>query len=195
MRRLGEALGRDPMVLYRHVVNKAVLLDAVVEMVLEQLAVDSAAPDWSGELRRFARRFRELALAHPNVVPLLVTRPLATPLGLQSMGMLRPLEQILDLLTRAGFDGADALHIYRTLFGVLYGHVLTELQERVEHLEETNDLLRLGLNRLPIGAFPNLRGLASELASYDGSAELELGLDILLAGLEATLPRADGSSA
>ncbi len=34
-------------------------------------------------LRAVAHDFRDLALAHPHVVPLLVTRPLATPLGLR----------------------------------------------------------------------------------------------------------------
>jgi hypothetical protein len=42
-------------------------------------------------------------------------------------------------------------------------------------------------SRLPIGEFPLLRGLAHALASYDGAAELERGLDILLTGLAATL--------
>jgi hypothetical protein len=41
--------------------------------------------------------------------------------------------------------------------------------------------------RLPIGEIPLLRGLASVLAGYDGPAELERGLDILLAGLTTTL--------
>ena len=68
------------------------------------------------------------------------------------------------------------------------GHVLNELQEVVEKPEETDDVLRLGLHRLPIGEFPLLRSLASVLASYDGAAELERGLDILLAGLATTLP-------
>jgi Tetracyclin repressor-like, C-terminal domain len=76
----------------------------------------------------------------------------------------------------------------RALFGFLHGHVLNELQEVVEKPEETDDLLRLGLHRLPIGEFPLLRGLASVLASYDGAAELERGLDILLSGLATTLP-------
>ncbi|MGW7446239.1 hypothetical protein [Kitasatospora sp. NPDC054795] len=47
-------------------------------------------------------------------------------------------------------------------------------------------MLRLGLYRLPIGEFPLLRGLATALASYDGAAVLERGLDILLAGLATT---------
>jgi AcrR family transcriptional regulator len=187
MRRLARALDRDPMILYRHAPNKAALLDGVAETVLAQLTVDPADPDWSAQLRTVARRYRRLSLAHPHVVPLLVTRPLATPLALRPQGTLRPLEDILTLLTRAGFSGSDALHIYRALFGFLHGHVLNELQELVERPEETDDLLRLGLYRLPIGEFPLLRSLAPVLARYDGAAELERGLDILLTGLTATL--------
>jgi hypothetical protein len=145
-------------------------------------------PTGASELRKVARDYRRLALAHPNVVPLLVTLPLSTPLALRPPGVLRPLEDILVLLMRAGFTGANALHIYRALFGFLYGHVLNELQELVENPDETDDLLRLGLHRLPISDFPRLRGLAATLASYDGAAELERGLDILLAGLGTMAP-------
>jgi AcrR family transcriptional regulator len=187
MRRLAAALDRDPMILYRHARNKAALLDGVAEIVLAQLKVDSADPDWAGQLRVVARGYRLLALAHPHVVPLLVTRPLATPLALRPRGTLRPLEDVLALLTRAGFTGPDALHIYRALFGFLCGHILNELQELVDNPDETDDLLRLGLHRLPITEFPLLRSLAPVLASYDGATELERGLDILLTGLTATL--------
>jgi len=189
MRRLAAALRRDPMIVYRHAANKAALFDGVAEIVLAQLKVDSADPDWAGQLRAVARDYRRLALAHPRVVPLLVTRPLATPLALRPPGTLRPLEDILALLTRAGFSGPDALHIYRALFGFLHGHVLNELQELIDNPDETDDLLRLGLHRLPITEFPLLRSLASALASYDGAAELERGLDILLTGLATTLTR------
>jgi AcrR family transcriptional regulator len=81
MRRLARALNRDPMVLYRHTPDKAALLDGVAEVVFAQLKVDPSDPDWAGQLRAIARGYRRLALAHPHVVPLLVTRPLATPLG------------------------------------------------------------------------------------------------------------------
>ena len=104
MRRLSDEVGRDPTVLYRHIPNKAALLDGV-----------------AAQLRAVAHDFRRLALEHPNVVPLLVTRPLATPLGQRPPGMLRPLEDVLALLTRAGFAGGDALRIYRVFFGYLSG--------------------------------------------------------------------------
>ena len=187
MRRLSEEVGRDPTVLYRHVSSKAALLDGVAEIVLEQLRVDTADPDWVGQLRTVAHEFRRLALTHPKVVALLVTRPLATPLGQRPPGMLRPLEDVLALLTSSGFSGADALHIYRVLFGYLHGHILTELQEVIERPEETDDVLRLGLHRLAVTEFPQVRALASVLASYDGAAELDRGLDLLFFGLTATL--------
>ena len=157
IRRLSDAVGRDPTVLYRHVPNKAALLDGVAELVLAQLTVDTADPDWAAQLRTVAHDFRRLALAHPNVVPLLVTRPLATPLGQRPPGMLRPLEDVLTLLTFAGFSGVDALHIYRLLFGFLHGHILNELQEVVERPEETDHVLRLGLHRLPAHAAGGIR--------------------------------------
>lgn len=105
--------------------------------------------------------------------------------SLRPRGTLRPLEDTLTLLTRAGFSGAEALHTYCALFELLYGHVLNELQELAENPDETDDLLRLGLYRLPIGDFPILRSLASDLARYDGASELGHGLDILLSGVSA----------
>src|SRR5512132_299771 len=65
MRRLSDEVGRDPTVLYRHVPNKAALLDGVAEIVLGQLRVDTSDADWTGQLRAVAHEFRRLALAHP----------------------------------------------------------------------------------------------------------------------------------
>jgi len=189
MRRLGQELGRDPMSLYRYAENRAALLDGVSEMVLNQLTIHPEDPDWKAQLRNIAHNLRQLALKHPNVVPLLVTRPLSTPLGLRPLGTLRPLEQILSLLTAAGFEPSDALHVYRAYYGFLYGHILNELQEYVVDPEENEVLLRLGLHRLPAKEFPRLRTLAPALAEYDGALELDQGLTILLSGLEAQLTR------
>jgi len=188
MRRLGQELGRDPMSLYRYAASRAALLDGVSELVLNELAIIPDDPDWQAQLRRIAHDLRLLALRHPNVVPLLVTRPLSTPLGLRPLGTLRPLEQILSLLIDAGFTPRDALHVYRAYYGFLYGHILNELQEFIVDPEENEALLRLGLHRLPAREFPRLRALAHVLSDYDGAAELDQGLSMLLSGLAARLP-------
>ena len=190
MRRLGQVLERDPMSLYRYAENRAALLDGVSELVLNELAIFPSDPDWKAQLRRIAHDLRLLALRHPNVIPLLVTRPLSTPLGMRPLGTVRPLEQILALLIDAGFAPTDALHVYRAYYGFLYGHILNELQEYIVDPEENEALLRLGLHRLPAKDFPRLRALAPVLADYDGEAELDQGITILLSGLEAHLYRA-----
>jgi AcrR family transcriptional regulator len=188
MRRIGKALDRDPMRLYRFASSKEELLDGVVELVLGELRIPlTEGAHWEDVLRRTAHGFRDIALAHPHVVPLLVTRPLATPLALRPLGTLRPLEQLLELFVSAGFDARGALHAYRLYMGFLQGHVLNELQERVHDPDETDDLLRLGLHRLPVREFPRIRSLAAELATYDGLQELEEGLDVVLGGLRAQL--------
>jgi AcrR family transcriptional regulator len=185
MRRLGAALGRDPMRTYRYASGKEDLLDGIVEFAMSELPVPAVpeSGDWEEALRHNAHSFRAFALAHPNLVPLMATRSLATPLAMRPLGTLRPLEALLDLLIRAGFDGVGALHAYRLYTGFLCGHVFNELQERVHDPDESDDLLRLGLHRLPVREFPRLRALAGELAAYDGERELEEGLDVVLAGL------------
>lgn len=184
-RRLARELGRDAMTLYRYAPDQAALLDGIVELVLDELDLPEDGQDWQTQLRRSAHAFRKLALQHPHVVTLLLTRPAATPLGLRTPATLRPLEHFLQLMTGAGFSAAEALRANRAYVGFLYGHLLTELPDMVVNPDETDDLLRLGLNRLSPRVFPVLRSLAPELASFDGAAELDHGLDLLLAGIVA----------
>ena len=183
-RRLGRELGCEAMALYRYVPDQAALLDGIADLVLDELAIPDDDWPWQTQLRRGAHNFRRLAVAHPHLVSLIVSRPLSTPLGLRPLSTLRPVEHLLTLLTTAGFTPSAALHIHRLYLSILYGHILTELQASPVNPEETDDLLRLGLHHVPPREFPLLRSLATELAQYDGAAELDQGLDILFAGLE-----------
>lgn len=185
-RRLARELGRDVMTLYRYAPDQAALLDGIVELVLDELELPEGGQDWQTQLRRSAHSFRRLALAHPHVVNLLLTRPVATAFGLRPPATLRPLEHFLEMLTSAGFTAPDAMRIHRAFVGFLYGHLLAELQDTVVNPDETDDLLRLGLHQLPPRQFPILRSLATDLANYDGARELDHGLDLLLAGITGT---------
>ena len=154
MRRLGQALDRKVMTLYRYVPSKDALLDGVVARVLTDLAVNplpltggrncASSPPPSGTSRSLT----------PTRYRCWSPRPLTSPLGRRPPATLRPLEDFLDLLIRAGFSPADALHAYRLFFGFLHGHVLDELQDLIEDPDEADDLLRLGLHRLPRREFP-----------------------------------------
>jgi AcrR family transcriptional regulator len=192
MRRLGQALDRNPMTIYRHAADKDALLDGVVEQGLAELVIPPASgsdgnQDWEQVLRHTAHAFRTIALAHPKVVPLLMIRSVSGPIALRPLGTLRPLEQLLELFIEAGFDNHGALHATRLFTGLLYSQIQDELQQRVHDPDETDDLLRLGLHRLPVAQFPRLRSLAAVLAAYDGAAELDEAPDIVLAGLRNQL--------
>ena len=141
-------------ILYRHAPGKAALLNGVAETVLAQLQVDSADPDWAGQLAE-GRPPLPRARASPPACGAADRHPAAghPARAAPARHLAPPLEDILALLTGAGFSGPDALHIYRALFGFLHGHVLDELQELTVNPDETDDLLRLGLHRLPIGDF------------------------------------------
>ena len=147
MRRLGRALDRDPMRLYRFAASKDELLDGIVELVLGELEVPSRTP--RSLVRRAAAHRAPLPghrARHPHVVPLLVTRPARHPAGVcaRSAPCAR-WRRCSSCSSVAGFDARGALHAYRLYMGFLQGHVLNELQERVYDPEETDDLLRLGL--------------------------------------------------
>jgi AcrR family transcriptional regulator len=184
MRRLGKVLDRDPMRLYRHAESKEALLDGVVELVLAELRVPPVhGGNWEAALRATAHAYRDMAVAHPHVVPLLVTRPLATPLAMRPLAALRPLEDLLELFVSAGFGDRDALYAYRFYMGFLNGHVLNELQEHRYDPRVAEEVRQHGMDRLPASEFPRLRSLAEALSVYDGVRELDEGLDVVITGL------------
>lgn len=196
MRSLAASIDRDPMAICHYLPNKQALLDAVADHVLACLpCVDATDPQWQHQLRVFARRYRELALEHPNAVVLLATRPLSTPLGLGTHNSLAPVESVITLVVTAGFTVPEAISSYRSLLSFLRGHILSEAQETVERPDDIADLLRLAVRRLPADRLPMLSTFPPIVTDYDGAHELERGLDALLRGLEDRLARPDHRAA
>jgi len=78
MSALAERLGVTPMALYRHVANKADLLDGVVELLLTEFPPPPSELPWPERLATLSGNIRESARRHPSVFPLLLQRPAAT---------------------------------------------------------------------------------------------------------------------
>src|SRR5438445_6468712 len=67
MRRLGARLGVEAMSLYRHVRDKADLLDSLQAAVMSEVSPKAAArDDWRALLGAMARALRGAPLRHPN---------------------------------------------------------------------------------------------------------------------------------
>src|SRR5437867_3788480 len=67
MRDLGRALGASTMSVYRHFQNKAQLIDAVVDHVVEDFAPPPADGGWQDQARAMSLNVRIAMLAHPEL--------------------------------------------------------------------------------------------------------------------------------
>src|ERR671920_944110 len=177
MRKLGSELGVEAMSLYNHVPNKGALFDGMVEVLLGELEVPPEDESWERRVREAYGAFRRLAHEHPNVFPLLVTRPPDTMDGVWLV------EEFLKTLGEAGFDPETALYAFRTLSSYASGYAMAEI--RGFAMEPAGG--RLGASRLPNDEFPHIHELGDRLQTVDHDAEFEFGLDLILAGLKDRL--------
>lgn len=184
MRKLGAELGVEAMALYRYAAGKSALLDGLVEAFYEELEADLAgeprAADWRRELHRVALATYGVAGRHPNMVPLLATRLLSTPLARRPAAVLRSDERVLALLHDAGLSQSRAVRVHRAFTAWLLGYLLVELRAMDDEPGEPDPAFRLGLHRMPAQDFPRLRATAVSLDGKGGPAQLAAGLDALL---------------
>jgi AcrR family transcriptional regulator len=79
MKAVAERLAVTPMALYRHVHDKAELLDLVVEALLTEIPLPETTPSWEELLRGMGQSARKVARRYPSIFPLLLQRPATTP--------------------------------------------------------------------------------------------------------------------
>jgi TetR/AcrR family transcriptional regulator, tetracycline repressor protein len=173
MRRLGAELGVEAMSLYNYVPSKNALLDGMVEVILGEVEIPSENDDWEERVREGYRAFRRLAHEHPEVFPLLVTRPPTTMDGVWLV------EEFLRTLEDAGFDNKTALHAFRALSSYTFGYAMAEIRGFALESEGA----RTGASKIPSRQFPRLSELKTYLESVDHDAEFEFGLGTILTGL------------
>ena len=131
MRTLGAQLGVEGMALYHYIHGREDLLDGIVELVIDDLYGDPevhlSADHWQDYLQRLAHGVRRIALAHPQVFPLVATRPPAAPWVRPPLRSLRWMESFLDTLHHCGFTDAGCVGAYRAFSSFLLGHLLLEV--------------------------------------------------------------------
>jgi AcrR family transcriptional regulator len=124
MQAVARRLGVTPMALYRHVANKADLLDALVEGLLTEFPLPASDLPWDERLRVLGRSIREVARRHPSLFPLLLQRPAATP---ESR---RVRDAVCAALEEAGLGAAQARRAERLLSTVVLGFAASEAAGR-----------------------------------------------------------------
>ena len=189
MRSVAEQLGVSLTAVTRLFRTHDALLDGIVDAIVDQLYADpevqTSTPEWQEYLQRIAHGVRKLALAHPEVFPLLASRPPAAPWLQPPLRSLRWMEAFLDALSWFGFTDHAAVAAYRAFSSFLLGHLLLEVSTLgvdVAPLAETDSG---PAEPGDLADYPRLARLQQELAGADPGEEFEEALEALLDRLES----------
>jgi len=188
MRNLGERLGVEAMSLYHYVHSREDLLDGIVELVIDDLYGDPdvhlSADAWQDYLQRLAHGVRRIALAHPQVFPLVATRPPAAPWVRPPLRSLRWMESFLDTLHNCGFSDAGSVGAYRSFSSFLLGHLLLEVSGQGADIGPIEQADPDSKPSTDLSQYPRLKSLEAELSQDHSADEFEESLKTLLERIE-----------
>jgi TetR/AcrR family transcriptional regulator, tetracycline repressor protein len=188
MRRLAKKLGVDPMAIYHHLPNKRALVSALIEEVFSEMRVMDLkeTEDWRERVRVWARAFRDVARAHPKLVPQLASYPeAATEATLEST------EELYAAFEAAGMSPKQRVGAVGVVVDYLNGFALAEASGAVGEPDEQREMLAM-LDARSRRELPAMRRTLVALADEDLATDFEFGLDVVLAGLEAIAGRRGG---
>src|SRR5690242_9417096 len=203
MRRIARELHSGTMSLYWHIRSKEELLDLMIDAIIGEPAVPERSGDWRADLRAIACGTRDSLHRHQWAVNFMGGRP---PLGPKS---LRNLDRSLGVFDGLGLDKSTAMTALMAVNTYVLGTVLRELQEmNGEHYmaevfaglskPEKEELIREFTERIRgAGQYPHMVAMMAEGIDPDApetrAGRFEFGLDCLLDGIAARLPRSAGA--
>jgi AcrR family transcriptional regulator len=182
MRRLAGALGAGAMSLYHYVANKDELLDAMIDIVFEEIELPPEETDWQSAMRQRSVSAREVLARHPWAIVLMESRRTPGPANL------RHREAVIACLRTAGFSVVMATHANWLIDSYVYGYALQEASLPFDTADELADMADdVFMPQLDPQQFPYLNETAGALfaAGYDPTQEFDFGLDLVLGALES----------
>jgi len=188
--KLGRALGADPTAVYRHFASKDDLVLAIADYLIEEAMTGiSPQPCWVDTLADAARRLRRTYLAHPAAASLSACRTTQRP------AEMRIVDITLGAVLAAGFEGAEAVLVYRALgdFALAWAGCEADFLA-LDGRSQAAD--RAAWTRAYLGVdpaeYPHIWQVRQELPAVDDSAVFETILSLVLGGLIARAPRPCG---
>ena len=181
VRRLADSLGVSPMSIYWHVADKAELLRLIGEAVLDEIETPKPRGDWRRQLRDIHRSMLGTVLQHPNTADILIGRARYGAAGLTLF------ERILSILLEAGFSPEAAFDAYQSLY--LFTPGFSAVSGRSAEFRDVQRQGVLYMRSLPEDRFPSIRAVAPVIGGRTPEEQLEIGLDVVIEGIAARLPR------
>jgi AcrR family transcriptional regulator len=185
MHKLGAALGVRGMSLYKHVANKDDLLDGIVERLWAEIPTEPVADNWRDAIHHLGAALRDLVHRHPHAAPLLTSRQTIHERSLLVC------EAQLRVMREAGVPEQCAVALLRTVLVYGIGHGLAELampdltdqgtEDEVTRVRRVTNLLT------PQASDDLVRTAMLVCGDYDMTDQFDIGLDLMIRGLDAYL--------
>ena len=191
MRSLSQLLGVVPMALYKHLTNKEALIDAMIDVVVGEIAPPQSGIDWRGAVRQRIVSARQAQLRHPWASRAMEARSVPTPTVLAYM------DSMIGMFVAGGFSIDLTHHAMHALGSRMFGFSQELYSGGQSAAPEGEAARQLAL------MFPHIAAVAAEAAHDDGSKvgpgcddqfEFEFALDLVLDGFELLRQRGWRSS-
>jgi AcrR family transcriptional regulator len=183
MRKLAQALDVVPMALYRHVANKDELLNALIDVVVDEIDPPLDGADWKTAIRARILSARRALLRHPWASKVMESRTEPTPTVLAYM------DSMIGMFRAGGFSMDLTHHAMHTMGSRLIGFS----QELFNDSGDTDPEAEAEMWTALADTYPSIYELYLTVTHDDASVvgpgcddqfEFEFALDLLLDGLE-----------
>lgn len=172
MRRLAGSLGVGAMTLYGYVRTKEELLGELANRILAGVQLPPERVAWQEQITRVLRSVRQVFLEHPEVIPIVANQ------RIDGRAAYRGAEVVFDALERAGLDDRATISVFDALVSFTIGSA-----ERETGLRSNRESLP-GIWELEPAQYPHTIRLAGLLATRDPEHDFEVGVELLIRGIE-----------
>jgi TetR/AcrR family tetracycline transcriptional repressor len=196
VRGIAARVGVAPNAVYTYFPDKAAVVKAIVERLLGEVDHDVFADrsqPWRLRVESVALELRQLLLAHPGAIRLMLGGPMTGPRALALN------ERLLELLADAGLDPDDAARTAHLLLVYVFGSIALEVADLHDPAPLPSESDRVAARyrtfaAVPAEHLPRTLAAATTLAGHISTDQYRWGLHRLLDGttLHATVGR-DGA--
>jgi AcrR family transcriptional regulator len=183
MRKLAQALDVVPMALYRHIANKEELLNALVDVVVDEIDPPLEGTDWKTAVRARILSARQALLRHPWASRVMESRTEPTPT------VLGYIDSMIGMFRAGGFSMDLTHHAMHTMGSRLMGFA----QELFNDSGDASQEMGAEFYEAMAVMYPSIYELYVTVVHDDSTTvgpgcddqfEFEFALDLMLDGLE-----------
>ena len=179
MRKVANKLGVEAMSLYHHVSNKADLIAGMVEQVAPRVDPPRESTGWQEALRNRAHTIKDVLEAHPWAAQLFLSKING------GARMMKFNDATIGYFLEAGFTAAQADYAWNIIDSYIYGFNL----QRQNFPIQPSEYKKVAMQYLPHisqSDLPNIYRMTESIVdgSHDGIQDFDVGLDLILEGIE-----------